>query len=97
MQSGGLSSTSNYGDGWLTVVPYINRDRCNYPMPSLSLNEHFGMFTRDNAAYHWYFPTATPLPGSGYPKCTWCDQMFVTGCTVCNPSSQQGNAIRIQN
>jgi hypothetical protein len=63
LQSGGLSTTSDYGDGWLTLVPYINRDRCTYPVPSLSVNEHFGTFIRDNPAYSWNFPPATPPTG----------------------------------
>lgn len=88
VQSGGLSSTPDLGgDGWLTVVPYINRDRCNYPMPSIALNELFGEFTQSL----WNKPTAEGL--AAYPEFTWYDQISITGCTNCVPPSQQGNPL----
>lgn len=88
VQSGGLSSTSNYGgDGWLTVVPYLNRDRCTYPMPSIALNETFGQFTPSS----WTKPTAGGT--ATYGGYTWYDQIFVTGCTNCVPPSQQDNPL----
>ena len=90
LQSGGMSTTTNFGDGWLTLVPYVTRDRCNYLLPSISINEHFGTFTKDNPDYSWNIPSATPLPGSSYTN-TWSDQIYITGCTACNPPSQQDN------
>jgi hypothetical protein len=91
LESGGLSSTGDYFDGWLTVVPYITRDRCYYPLEHISINEHFGPFAKDDPAYTWAVPTAMPLPGYAYGGYTWYDEMSIRGCTGCNPPSQQGN------
>jgi hypothetical protein len=33
---------------------------------NLSINEHFGTFAKDNLAYSWAVPSATPLPGNAY-------------------------------
>jgi hypothetical protein len=88
MQSGGLSSTTNNLDGWSTVVPYSNRDRCNYQMPSIALNENFSTFT-DIVSNNWAKPTAKGL--SGYFGLTWYDQIYIYSCSACMPSLQQNN------
>ena len=86
LESGGLSTTSNYQDGWLTLVPYLNRDRCNYINPSISLNETFGAFTPAN----WPLPTAGGTSGYGT---TWYDQIFIHNCPGCSPVVQQDNPV----
>lgn len=85
VESGGLSTTEDYLDGWFTVIPYRNRDRCQYQMPSIALNEVFGTFTPSP----WAKPAALGL--SSYGSYTWYDQIFISGCAACTPPSVQRN------
>ena len=65
VQSGGFPTTEDFMDnGWITVVPYMNRDRCSYPMPSIALNETFGPF-QDMVNNNWAKPPAGGLAGYG--------------------------------
>ena len=84
----GLSSTSNFLDGWLTLVPYVNRDRCNYAMTSIALNEAFGPWVPDTTN-NWNKPIAGGLPS--YGGYTWYDQISVSNCPTCSPAVQQNN------
>jgi hypothetical protein len=87
MESSGLASTNNFlSDGWITVIPYLNRDRCLYPMPSIALNEVFGTFTQSN----WPKPVAqgTANYNNGY---IWYDQIFIAECPNCAPPVQRDN------
>jgi hypothetical protein len=85
---GGLSTTNNYVDGWLTLVPYTTRDRCNYPMPSIALNETFDQFF-DMTSNNWAKPSAGGI--TGYGGYTWWDNIFVISCGACNPPLQRDN------
>ena len=65
MESGGLSSTENLPpDGWITSIPYVNRDRCTYGMPSIALNEQFWPF-ENITANNWAKPQAKGIPSYG--------------------------------